>query len=630
MTPILIHLFLHLLLLLHSGVEVAAQDKCLPTRCGDFGPLIRFPFRLKNQQPPGCGYPGFELSCTSDNITQFMLPFPLWASTKNIDISLSTNVSVGEIDYKSQKIKVSGFNPLCLPRHLQNINASASPFTTIPQDPYVGYTLFNCSSDKGYAIPFDRITCLSGPHYDVLALASSMSISFLPSSCKYMYNISYIPDEVLFGQQELSQTQIPLHWSEPFCGNCEADGNYCKLKSNGSGSETECVDGPGEPSKGLSKEGIVASVLGGASAFVAVYGLVKLKIKKEDQKRVERFLEDYKALRPTRYSYADIKKITKQFKYKLGQGGYGKVYTGKLTKEILVAVKVLNNFKGDGEDFINEVGSIGRIHHVNVVRLVGYCADGYRRALVYEYLPNDTLQKIISSGNGNTSLGWEKMQQIAVGIAKGIEYLHQGCNQRIVHFDIKPHNILLDQDFNPKVADFGLAKLCAKDQSAVSMTAARGTIGYIAPEVFSRNYGNVSYKADIYSFGMLLLDMIGGRKKFEVANEQNDISEIYYPEWMYKQLEKGEEIEIQIEDEDDSSIIKKLAIVGLWCIQWSPADRPSMKVVIQMLEGEGIPIMPANPFGSINSPNVGSNAERSQFGCELGSSFGTGASLNIE
>ncbi|XP_016445102.1 rust resistance kinase Lr10 [Nicotiana tabacum] len=624
MTPILIHLF-HLLLLLHFGVKVAAQDKCLPTRCGEFGPLIRFPFRLKNLQPPRCGYPGFELTCTPDNITQFMLKFPLWASTNNIDISISTNVSVREIDYKSQKIKVSGFNPLCLPRQLPNINVSPSPFTTIHQDPYVGYTLFNCSSDNAYA---DRITCLSGPHYGVLAFGSSISISFLTSSCKYMYNISYIPDEVLFGQQELSQTQIPLHWSEPFCGKCEADGNYCKLKSNGSGSETECVDRPGKPSKGPSKEVIVASVLGSLSAFVAVYGLVKLKIKKEDQKRIERFLEDYKALRPTRYSYADIKKITKQFKYKLGQGGYGKVYTGKLTNEILVAVKVLNNFKGDGEDFINEVGSIGRIHHVNVVRLVGYCADGYRRALVYEYLPNDTLQKIISSGNGKASLGWEKMQQIAVAIAKGIEYLHQGCNQRIVHFDIKPHNILLDQDFNTKVADFGLAKLCSKEQSAVSMTAARGTIGYIAPEVFSRNYGNVSYKADIYSFGMLLLDMIGGRKKFEVANEQNNISEIYYPEWMYKQLEKGEEIEIQIEDEDDSSIIKKLAIVGLWCIQWSPADRPSMKVVIQMLEGEGIPIMPANPFGSLNSPNMGATAEGSQFGSELGSSFETGASSN--
>ncbi|KAK4350946.1 hypothetical protein RND71_030259 [Anisodus tanguticus] len=607
MAHILIHLFLHLIFLtLSVGQLVTTQDQCLPSRCGDFGPVIRFPFHLKNRQPSHCGYPGFELSCTSNNVTQFKLQFPLQASTKNIDIPVSANVSVQEINYKSQTIKLSDLNASCLPRQISKVNLSLSLFT-FDQNTYGGFTLFNCSSNKTYSSSSGRINCLSGLHYDVIAFRSYYSISQFPSSCTMMYNISDVPAEVLFGPPEFSQTQIYLHWSEPFCGNCEDVGKYCKLKSNSSGSETECVDIPEDPSKGLSKKVTVAIVLGSVFAFVlivlAVYTIVKLKMKKEDQKRIERFLEDYKALRPTRYSYADIKKITEQFKYKLGQGGYGKVYKGQLSNEILVAVKVLNNFKGEGEDFINEVGSIGRIHHVNVVRLVGFCADGYRRALVYEYLSNDTLQKIISSGNGRgSSLGWEKMQQIAVGIAKGIEYLHQGCNQRIVHFDIKPHNILLDQDFNPKVADFGLAKLCAKDQSAVSMTAARGTIGYIAPEVFSRNYGDVSYRADIYSFGMLLLDMIGGRKKFDdAANEENSSSQIYYPEWMFKQLEKGEEIAIQIENEDDSSIIKKLAIVGLWCIQWYPADRPSMKVVIQMLVGESIPIMPPNPFGSMNS-----------------------------
>lgn len=307
------------------------------------------------------------------------------------------------------------------------------------------------------------------------------------------------------------------------------------------------------------------------------------------------------ALRTTRFSYADIKKITENFKKKLGQGGYGMVYKGKLSNQILVAVKVLKFFKGNGEEFINEVGTIGRIHHVNVVRLVGYCADGYRRALVYEFLPNDSLEKFITLGNQSRTLGWDKLQQIAIGIAKGLDYLHQGCNQRILHFDIKPHNILLDHNFNPKVSDFGLAKLCSKDQSIVSMTAARGTIGYIAPEVFSRNYGNVSYKADVYSFGMLLIDIVGGRKNFRAAEQ--DSSQVYFPEWMYSQLEKGEEIEIGIDKDEDSKIFKKLTIAGLWCIQWNPADRPSMKMVIQMLEGENVPIMPPNPFASMKSTN---------------------------
>ena len=120
------------------------------------------------------------------------------------------------------------------------------------------------------------------------------------------------------------------------------------------------------------------------------------------------------------------------------------------------------SYKGNGDEFINEVGTIGRIHHVNVVRLVGFCADGFRRARVYEFLSNDSLEKFISSIDFNRFLGWEKLQDIALGIAKGIEYLHQGCDQRILHFDIKPHNILLDQNFNPKISDFGLAKLCAR------------------------------------------------------------------------------------------------------------------------------------------------------------------------
>lgn len=324
-------------------------------------------------------------------------------------------------------------------------------------------------------------------------------------------------------------------------------------------------------------------------------------VKKKKQKRIRRidqFLEDYKALRPTRYTYSDVKRITDGFKHKLGQGGYGTVYKGKLSTDILVAVKLLNNMKGNGDEFINEVRTIGKIHHVNVVRLVGYCADGYRRALVYEFLENDSLEKYISSGKQSKTLGWEKLHNVALGIAKGLDYLHQGCNQRILHFDIKPHNILLDHNLSPKVADFGLAKLCSKEQSVVTMTAARGTIGYIAPEVFSRNFGKVSYKSDIYSYGMLLLDMVGGRKKFYTAAQES--SEVYFPEWMYNQLEKGEDLAIQIEKEEENDVVKRLIIVGLWCIQWYPADRPSTNVVIQMLEGENMPIMPPNPFAGSN------------------------------
>ncbi|RVW87558.1 Rust resistance kinase Lr10 [Vitis vinifera] len=268
-------------------------------------------------------------------------------------------------------------------------------------------------------------------------------------------------------------------------------------------------------------------------------------------------------------------------------------------------------------EFINEVATMGTIHHVNIVRLVGFCADRFKRALIYEYLPNESLEKFIFSRVvKNYSLSWKKLQEIAIGIAKGIEYLHQGCDQRILHFDIKPHNILLDHNFNPKISDFGLAKLCSKEQSAVSMTVARGTIGYIAPEVLSRNFGNVSYKSDVYSFGMLLLEMVGERKNIDVSVEST--SQVYFPEWIYNHLDIGEELYIRIEEKGDVEIAKKLAIVGLSCIQWYPMDRPSMKIVVQMLEGKGGKLtIPPNPFASTTPTKTNLSKPRSAFQQEL-------------
>ncbi|XP_018807648.2 rust resistance kinase Lr10-like [Juglans regia] len=356
------------------------------------------------------------------------------------------------------------------------------------------------------------------------------------------------------------------------------------------------------------------AVLGSFLVLLVVVGLQRLYIndmvEKEYRAKIEKFLEDYRNCKPTRYSYADIKKITNKFAEKLGQGAYGTVFKGKLSNQIHVAVKILNNSsKENGEEFINEVGIMSRIHHVNVVRLVGFCADGFRRALVYEFLSNYSLEKFINVKN--RFLGWNKLQDIAIGVAKGIEYLHQGCDHQILHFDIKPHNVLLDHNFNPKISDFGLAKLCSKDQSVVSMTTGRGTMGYIAPEVFSRNFGNVSYKADVYSFGMLLLEIVGGKRNV-------DTSKVYFPEWIYNLLDQKEELRVFIEDDGDTKIVEKLAIVGLWCIQWHPMDRPSMKLVVQMLEGEGDKlIMPPNPFASSSLTRIQARKPTTRLGQEL-------------
>ncbi|KAL5979955.1 hypothetical protein ACLOJK_039067 [Asimina triloba] len=154
-----------------------------------------------------------------------------------------------------------------------------------------------------------------------------------------------------------------------------------------------------------------------------------------------------------------------------------------------VAIKILSTkSKGDGQDFINEVATIGSFHHANVVRLIGFCAVGSKRALIYEFMPNGSLEKYIYPQEGKgCPLSWERIYEIALGIAHGIEYPHRGCDMKLLHFDIKPHDMLLDEKFTPKVSDFGLAKFYPMDVSSVSVTAVRGTVGYIAPELFYKN-----------------------------------------------------------------------------------------------------------------------------------------------
>ena len=300
---------------------------------------------------------------------------------------------------------------------------------------------------------------------------------------------------------------------------------------------------------------------------------------------IEEFLRNHKNLQPIKYSYSDIKRMTRNFANKLGQGGFGSVYKGKLRSGRIVAVKVLIMSKANGQDFINEVATIGRIHHINVVRLVGFCVQGSKWALIYDFMPNGSLDKFIFlKEESKTLLSWEKMYKIAIGVGRGIEYLHQGCDMQILHFDIKPHNILLDEDFTPKVSDFGLAKLYSTDESMVSLTAARGTLGYIAPELFYKNIGGVSYKADVYSFGMLLMEMVGRRKNVNANTEHS--SKIYFPSWVYDRCYQGENIDLGDATEDEKKLVRKMVIVALWCIQMKPIDRPSMSKALEMLEGE--------------------------------------------
>ncbi|XP_065848789.1 rust resistance kinase Lr10-like [Euphorbia lathyris] len=319
---------------------------------------------------------------------------------------------------------------------------------------------------------------------------------------------------------------------------------------------------------------------------------------------VERFLSNMAREKPHRFSREDIENLTERCSTILGSGGYGVVFKGILPDGIPVAVKVLTSHNsGDTkrmeEQFMAEVSTIGRTYHANLVTLYGFCFDPTMMALVYEYMENGSLNKLLF--DEHREIEWGKLHDIAVGTAKGIAYLHEGCKQTIIHYDIKPENVLLDGNLNPKVADFGLAKLCNKENSKVTMSGGRGTLGYSAPEIWHRNFP-VTRKCDVYSYGILLFEIVGRRRHFDKKVTE---SRQWLPRWTWE-MHKNNELEVMLAlcgiEEKHKAKAYRMCIVALLCVQHSPDARPLMSDVVKMLEGSmEIPQTPQNPFRDLET-----------------------------
>nr|XP_015878474.2 rust resistance kinase Lr10-like [Ziziphus jujuba var. spinosa] len=583
-----------------SVAEAKNKAQCLPSSCGNIG-NISFPFRLKDVDPPYCGDKRFELSCENNRTTLYL--------NNNSHKFYVLNISYGEACYYSSLQVIDAnldgnmcyfpLNPIQLPRYyLSDFN-----YITIVncREPAVNSSIY---IDASPCINFNSSSSSNSPKSYFYVLSSDSLVADINWDSCYV-QVSYpatefnttgktiveICQHLLMGFSIYSD-QIPcysLTWKqriEIFFINLLMFFVY--LWSN----HRRTVIGSAIFLGAI----IVGRTLLG---FLCLFALCKRRLRQRHlsgDDTIEEFLQSQTNLMPIRYSYSQIKQMTKVFTSKLGQGGYGAVYKGKLRSGHPVAIKVLNMSKAKGQDFINEVATIGRIHHVNVVRLIGFCFDGSKQALVYEFMPNGSLDNLIfSNKEKSVQLSWKTMYDIAIGVARGIEYLHRGCDMQILHFDIKPHNILLDQNFVPKVSDFGLAKLFPVDDSIVSITAARGTMGYIAPELFYKNIGGISYKADVYSFGMMLMEIVGRRKNLNAFTEHS--SKIYYPSWIYDRMNQGHNLELEVDTEAETRIVMKLLIVAFWCIQMKPMDRPSMGKVLEMLEAEVETLqMPSNPF----------------------------------
>ncbi|XP_059639520.1 LEAF RUST 10 DISEASE-RESISTANCE LOCUS RECEPTOR-LIKE PROTEIN KINASE-like 2.1 [Cornus florida] len=611
-------------------------DSCPWHMCGDVN--ISYPFWRVDTTTSSqhCGYRGLGLNCSSSDQLIINLPNNDAYSVININYDNNTLILVNVH---------ATTDPYCpRPRHNLSLDTCTVPLFHSQSDLNVNF-YFNCS---GYPTDDPPIRCLGfglNKSSYVFVAGTEPNVNNWYDYCEEKVVTTAMENPMIQNISSVFTSMVVwvmnngfmLNWGTvKECGACEASHGRCGYDNLTRELLCFCPDGTtqGQYCKKVALVSLKADpddcnvfaagvVLGGIGILLlsiilccttsktsSYRSIIFWRKKINYNQNLEAFIKNHGSLFPKRYKYSDVKKMTNNFRDKLGQGGYGCVYKGKLLDSHLVAVKLLDESKGNGEEFINEVASISRTSHVNVVTLLGFCVEDRKRALIYEFMPNGFLEKFIYSEGllkTNGHLGWEKLYQISIGIARGLKYLHRGCNQRILHFDIKPHNILLDEDFCPKISDFGLAKLCTKKESIISMLEARGTVGYIAPEVCCRNLGGISHKSDVYSYGMMILEMVGGRKN--VDDGASHTNKIYFPHWVYKHLKLNEKLGFQDDmTVEENEMAMKMILVGLWCIQTYPLQRPSMSKVMEMLEG-GIETLEIPPRPYLYSPSKSAATE---------------------
>ncbi|KAH6769138.1 hypothetical protein C2S51_014474 [Perilla frutescens var. frutescens] len=350
----------------------------------------------------------------------------------------------------------------------------------------------------------------------------------------------------------------------------------------------------GNPNKRIKKEGrLVILIIG---IVFMIFGMLAMSIsaifayrKQRDYKKISKdgeapnIVEDI-ALQA--FTFEDLARATNDFKEELGRGASGTVYKGILqNSKKLVAVKKLEKEVTQGREFQTEMKTIGKTYHRNLVKLLGYCLDGANKLLVFEFMSNGSLADILFKPENRPS--WEERIKIARDISRGILYLHEECETQIIHCDIKPQNILMDENWCAKISDFGMAKLLKQDQTN-TYTGMRGTKGYVAPEWYLKQA--ITVKADVYSFGVMLLEIICCRKCVDWSLSED---EAILEDWVYNCYAAGELGNLVGEEIVDERKLARMVKIGIWCVQNEASLRPTMKKVLLMLEGTvDIPVPP--------------------------------------
>ncbi|KAJ0264792.1 putative cysteine-rich receptor-like protein kinase 31 [Hirschfeldia incana] len=329
--------------------------------------------------------------------------------------------------------------------------------------------------------------------------------------------------------------------------------------------------------------------------------------------------QSYKTLKPQtdddmtspqslQFDFATIEAATDGFSRnnKLGQGGFGEVYKGTLLDGTEVAVKRLSRNSGQGtQEFKNEVVIVAKLQHKNLVRLLGFCVEGDEQILVYEFVPNKSLDYFLFDPTKKRQLDWKSRYNIIGGITRGLLYLHQDSRLTIIHRDIKASNILLDADMNPKIADFGMARNFRVDQTEDMTGRVVGTFGYMPPEYVT--HGQYSTKSDVYSFGVLVLEIVCGKKNSSFYQFDDSGGNLVTHAWrLWNNESPLDTVDPAIVESYEKDEVIRCIHIGLLCVQESPADRPEMSTIFQMLTNSYIILPVPRPPGFFfrNRPNL--------------------------
>ncbi|KAJ9537336.1 hypothetical protein OSB04_030069 [Centaurea solstitialis] len=537
----------------------------------------------KGVQNSSCGYPGLELNCRNGSAILRVSEY---------------DFRVEGIDYERNYLRLQTTVISC-PSNIRNLTLDPNRFLIDNGTTTELVFILNCLNNLNVSLDRYRIRSCGG---ELVMLANDTNLRTAAEACGGNGGgVVTMPVELSGGEGRIDGTNYAevvergfgMRWLPADCGGCRDSG--------GRPHRTTCTP---ELPKRSARLWIWATVAAAPFLLLFFVGwwcyLKKRKLRREEERQNEYFVElmalesfnDSTNLENNGrngsklmvFNYASIVAATNDFasENKLGEGGFGPVYKGKLNNEREIAIKRLSRTSGQGlVEFKNELILIAKLQHTNLVRVLGCCIHGEEKMLIYEYMANKSLDFFIFDETRKALLDWPKRWNIIEGVAQGLLYLHKYSRTRVIHRDLKASNVLLDESMNPKISDFGMARIFKRNETEAMTKRVVGTYGYMSPEYAME--GTFSVKSDVFSFGVLTLEIVSGRRNTSFLFHDKTVNLIGYAWELWQQ---GDALEFEDPTLVDTCLVHQLLRtihVALLCVQENAMDRPVMSDVISML-----------------------------------------------